>query len=249
MMINPFDVVRDFETEMASFTGAPYAVAVDSCTSALFLSLMWNHNQIVRKQAEISTIRKLMPAIPVVQIPKHTFISVPTAAIRAGFSVVFVDNAWHGSYRLFPLPVYDAACELTPNMFLHTGVLKVGQAVSKSTTVAMLQNYDPPLRYVCLNFQHRKPLPIGRGGMILHNDPDADVWFRKQRFYGREECPLADDPGPTELGWRMYMEPEEASSGLRRLHQWDADNPGGRIVEITYQDLSEIPAFQKHIVQ
>ena len=34
---NPYKVVQMFEEEVAYYTGAPYAVSVDSCTNALFL--------------------------------------------------------------------------------------------------------------------------------------------------------------------------------------------------------------------
>ena len=35
---NPYKIVQMFEEEVAEYTGAPFAVAVDSCTNALFLS-------------------------------------------------------------------------------------------------------------------------------------------------------------------------------------------------------------------
>ena len=35
--MNAYKVVNDFEKAMADFVGSPYAVAVDSCTNALFL--------------------------------------------------------------------------------------------------------------------------------------------------------------------------------------------------------------------
>ncbi len=34
---SPYNIVRMFEEEMAHYTGAKYAVSVDSCTNALFL--------------------------------------------------------------------------------------------------------------------------------------------------------------------------------------------------------------------
>ena len=34
---NPYDIVKMFEEEVAQYTGAPFAVAVDSCTNAVFL--------------------------------------------------------------------------------------------------------------------------------------------------------------------------------------------------------------------
>ena len=36
MGVNPFSVVKDFEDSIAKYTGAKYAVAVDSCTNAVF---------------------------------------------------------------------------------------------------------------------------------------------------------------------------------------------------------------------
>ena len=37
MKHNPYKIVKMFEEEMAEYTGAKYAVSVDSCTNALFL--------------------------------------------------------------------------------------------------------------------------------------------------------------------------------------------------------------------
>jgi len=37
MKNNPYKIVKMFEDEIASYTGSPYAVSIDSCTNALFL--------------------------------------------------------------------------------------------------------------------------------------------------------------------------------------------------------------------
>ena len=37
MKHNPYKIVKMFEEEIAEYTGAKYAVSVDSCTNALFL--------------------------------------------------------------------------------------------------------------------------------------------------------------------------------------------------------------------
>ena len=39
--MNPHQVTKDFEREIAAYCGSPYAVAVNSCTNALFLCLQW----------------------------------------------------------------------------------------------------------------------------------------------------------------------------------------------------------------
>lgn len=226
---NAFDVVKTFEDEAAKFTGAPRAVAVDTCTMALFLSLK------LCRQAH-DTVRDYQPGIsgvfdrlPVVKIPKRTFISVPIMAIQAGWMIQWVDRDWHDYYQLDPLPVFDAAICLRKDMFKEP------------------ERCGSPPHVMCLSFQYRKPLPIGRGGMILHNLTDqADSWLRRARFFGRHEVPIEQDPGPEFLGWHGYMEPERAANGLTQLMRYPDE--GHQVAHVEYPDLSEYEAFKPYTV-
>ena len=96
--MNPYQVVRDFESYMASFVGRPYAVAVDSCTNALFLCCKYLN------------VEKVI-------LPCKTYVSVPCAVINCGGRVEFEDYEWCGSYQLKPYPIYDSACKLAKNMY------------------------------------------------------------------------------------------------------------------------------------
>jgi dTDP-4-amino-4,6-dideoxygalactose transaminase len=100
-MKSPYDVVRDFEQALCEYTGATYAVTVNSCTMALLLAVKWY----IELPMEVS-------------IPKHTYVSVPMSIVHAGGTPVFRDENWHGFYRLQPLPVYDCARMLTSGMYL-----------------------------------------------------------------------------------------------------------------------------------
>lgn len=100
MKTNPFDVVEQFESEIASFAGAKYGIAVDSCTNALFLSLMYCAKQPIT-----------------ITIPARTYISVPASIIHAGYRVKLEDSDWKGVYQLKPLPVYDSAVRFKKNMY------------------------------------------------------------------------------------------------------------------------------------
>lgn len=100
---NAFNIVKDFEFAVAQYTGAPYCVAVNSCTNALFLCLMWLKSQ-GKLPAEI-------------EIPKRTYVSVPMQILHAGSKVIFRDHNWSGAYCLEPTPVFDAARRFTANMF------------------------------------------------------------------------------------------------------------------------------------
>jgi dTDP-4-amino-4,6-dideoxygalactose transaminase len=91
---DPFRVVRDFEAALCEYTGARYAVTVNSCTAALFLSLAW--------------WRKTRGP-DVVEVPARTYVSVPMVALQAGHRVRFVDEEWRGWYIIAPTTIIDSA--------------------------------------------------------------------------------------------------------------------------------------------
>src|SRR3990172_1246007 len=47
LMFEPYDVVRGFEEALAEYTGADFAVAVDSCTAAIFLACVFHQVETV----------------------------------------------------------------------------------------------------------------------------------------------------------------------------------------------------------
>jgi len=103
MLHNPYKIVRMFEEEIAEYTGAPYAISIDSCTNALFL---------ICKYLEVGEVT----------IPSKTYLSVPQSIIHAGGEVVFdrreETNNWKGIYQLKPYPIYDAAKRLKKDMYI-----------------------------------------------------------------------------------------------------------------------------------
>lgn len=94
-----YEVVWEFERQVAAFAGAKYGVATDSCTSALFLCCKY------LKVGEVT-------------LPAMTYISVPAAVIHAGGSVVFKNIAWLGSYHLHPYPIWDSALRFRRGMYV-----------------------------------------------------------------------------------------------------------------------------------
>ena len=97
-MTSPYRVVRDFELAIADYTGSPYAVAVNSCTMALFLCCRFLN-------------------VGKVFLPSRTYISVPMSVIHAGGQVEFENYGWRGMYQLSPYPIWDAARRFTSGMY------------------------------------------------------------------------------------------------------------------------------------
>ena len=101
--MNPHKVTADFEQGLCDYTGSKYAVAIDSCSNALFLCLKYlnvEHQEIT--------------------IPSHTYMSVPCQIMHAGASVKFKpsEEALTGAYKLEPTPVWDSALRFTKNMYI-----------------------------------------------------------------------------------------------------------------------------------
>ena len=101
---NPWDTVRDFEKRIADYAGAPYAVAVDSCTNALLLCLTLGRLRVGRMQ---------------VLVPCKTYVGVAQAVILAGHKCHFILPEWSGWYALTPFSIIDSARRFTKGMYIE----------------------------------------------------------------------------------------------------------------------------------
>ena len=120
----------------------------------------------------------------------RTYISVPMQVLHAGLKVRFVDVQWSGTYRLEPTNIWDCAVRWTKGMYI-------------------------PDSLMCVSFQIKKKVPIGRGGMILTNDKDAYEWLKLASYDGRDLSTDFTSKGHFHmLGWHMYMTPEDAARGI-----------------------------------
>jgi dTDP-4-amino-4,6-dideoxygalactose transaminase len=199
----PYEITRRFERALCEYTGAPFAVAVNSGTAAILLAVEWH-----RLNADWSRT---------IEIPKRTYVSVPCAIIDAGGRPRFRDEGWSGVYQLKPLPVWDCARRFTSGMYV-------------------------PGQFQCVSFAAAKILGAEQGGAILHDNAEADAWFRRMRFDGRTEGvdPLEDTFDL--VGHHCIMIPSVAATLLVRLHHLPKHNED--LGPHTYPDLSLHPAFK-----
>lgn len=217
---NPYQVVADFERAVAAYTRAPYCVAVNSCTMALLLAVAYHLRALpLRDRPWVGR--------PAIEIPKHTYVSVPMSIVHAGGRPIFRDEAWRGMYRLKPLPIWDCARRFTSGMY-GAGCYER----QRGSAGGML----------CVSFHWSKILGIQQGGAILHESPEADAWLRKARFDGRTEGVAPKDDTFSFIGHHAIMSPEIAAEGLVRLHflpQHNDDVPND-----DYPDLSTMEIFR-----
>ena len=202
--MNQHQVTKDFEKALCDYTGAKYAVAVSSCTAALFLCCKYHK-------------------VGLVSLPARTYVSVPMAVIHAGGKVTFVPGwHWRGEYNLYPYPIWDSARRFTGGMYSDY--------------------YWKDDQFVCVSFHASKILGLEQGGAILHDNEDADKWFRRARFDGRSEGVPPKEDKFDMLGWHCYMNPSTAAQGLLKLHSLPKHNDD--LPNDDYPDLSQFEIFK-----
>jgi dTDP-4-amino-4,6-dideoxygalactose transaminase len=103
MLVDSWKTVEEFERRMADYCGAPYAVAVDTCTAALFLCLKYRG----------------LVGIDIARVPSKTYLGVACAVIHSGAKLILDDRPWIGSYPITfdSQPIVDSACWLVRRMY------------------------------------------------------------------------------------------------------------------------------------
>lgn len=105
MAVGVHKITEDFEKKVSEYTGAPYAVALDNMSNALFLALYYE---------KVNGLE--------ISIPSRTYMSVPCEIIHAGAKVKFEPVAGktiRGAYQLKPTKVWDCALRFTANMYVQ----------------------------------------------------------------------------------------------------------------------------------
>jgi dTDP-4-amino-4,6-dideoxygalactose transaminase len=109
MASNVYRNTQEFEEALSDYTGAPYVVALDNMSNALFLALYYEKNISKKITSESITI------------PSRTYPSVPCEIIHAGLKVSFEQvegKTIKGAYNLVGSNVWDSALRFTADMYI-----------------------------------------------------------------------------------------------------------------------------------
>ena len=96
-----FDKILKFETALAEFTGAPYAVMTDCCTHAIELCLRYDQ-------------------VKECQLTPYTYLSIPMTMHKLGINYTYLDHEWQrwiGEYPIVDTRIWDSARLLQRNMY------------------------------------------------------------------------------------------------------------------------------------
>lgn len=250
-----------FENELAVFLGAPYVVTVNSCTSALFLSLLVHGIGLGDE----------------VICPSLTWCSTANAALYLGAKPVFCDVDTN-TFCVTPELIKEKLTSKTRAvMVVHMGGLAVEVDRIRAVLpehVVIIEDAAHALgakfadgrpvgssgNLTCFSFYANKNLSTGEGGAIALFNGDlaerlsslrqhglmADAWKR----FSHPQCALV--PGLTELGYKMNYTDLQACIGrvqLRRQQEFHATRLNiAKSYHERLRDLMPALHFQEHIL-
>lgn len=164
--------VAELEREFAEFMGVPFALAVSSCSAALFLSL---------KALDLQPGGKVL-------LPAFTFAAVPSAVVHAGGEPILVDVV--ENYRIdmndFEAKLSkDVKAVIISHMRGHTSDMDAIMALCNARRIPVIEDAAHSLGTLwsgkkigtigqigCFSFQSFKLMNAGEGGMLITHDPD-----------------------------------------------------------------------------
>ena len=165
--------VAKMEREFAEFMGVPFALAVSSCSAALFLSL---------RAIGIQPGDKVL-------LPAFTFAAVPSAVVHAGGEPILVEVA--ENYRIamndFEAKLSnDVKAVIISHMRGHTSDMDAIMQLCDDRRIPVIEDAAHSLGTLwsgrkigtigltgCFSFQSFKLMNAGEGGMLITGDPDV----------------------------------------------------------------------------
>lgn len=159
------------EAEFAELMGSRYALAVSSCSAALFISI---------KALDLPKGAKIL-------IPAFTFAAVPSAVVHADCVPVLVEVG--SDYRVdiadLEAKLDDAQAVLISHMRGHTSDMDAIMALCDARGIPVIEDAAHSLgttwagrkigtigRIGCFSFQSYKLVNAGEGGILITDDPE-----------------------------------------------------------------------------
>lgn len=242
--------VEAFETEFAAFTGAPHAVAVSNCTTALHLALLAAG---VKPGDEVVTV-------------SHSYIATANSVAYCGAIPVFVDID-PATYNIDPALIEQAlSAKTSAILVVHQmglpcdmaavvdiakakGLPVIEDAACASGSEILWQGQWEKVGKVhgdvaCFSFHPRKIMSTGDGGMLTTTHADWAAKFKLLRQHGMSvpdtvrhgSAQVIFETHPV-LGYNYRMTDIQAAVGREQLKRLPGIVARRRALAVRYAEL------------
>lgn len=219
--------VEEFEEMFASYVGARFAVAMTSCTTALFAALR---------------LSGIGPGCEVI-IPSLSFIATANAVVHCGAIPVFADvdpetcnidvRAIEGlitEKTKAVMPVHQmglpADLDTISDLAKAYDLVVIEDAACAIGSKYKEKNIGGHGNIACFSFHPRKIITTGEGGMVVTDDPDTAMALRRFRHHGMSISDLERHQSSRmiietypEVGYNFRMTDIQAAIGIRQMEK------------------------------
>ena len=129
--------------------------------------------------------------VKTINVPYRTYLSIPFLSNKLDINLKWKDENWKDYY------------------YLNHNIIDAAVLWEKDSYI--------PGTFMCISFQFKKHLSLGRGGVILTDSKDAALKLKKMSYDGRDPDVPWMEQNIDSMGYHYYMTPETASLGLKKL--------------------------------
>ena len=220
--------VAAFEQKFASYVGARFAIAVNSCTAALHLA---------------NVLIDLGPGDEVI-VPSLTFAATANAVAMTGATVIFADIHSDDDWTIDP---EDIAAKITNKtravVIMHYGGYACDmqriRTICKDAGIVLIEDAAHALtgyldgkhlgtlgEFGCYSFFSNKVMTTAEGGMLVTDDSDLADRARRMRSHGQSKTAIDRINGALgydieEAGYNYRLDDIRAALGLSQMDRLD----------------------------
>ena len=152
-----------------------------------------------------------------INCPVRTYISIPFLSKKLNLKLQWDNDVWKDYYYVTP-DIIDAAVLWKKNSYI-------------------------PNTYMCISFQFKKHLSLGRGGIILTDDKQSAIDLKRLSYDGRHPDIPWREQDIDMIGYHYYMNPEIAQIGLDKFDK-AVDTPPREWKYEDWPDLTTMKIFK-----
>ena len=154
-----------------------------------------------------------------ITVPKRTYLSIPFLSKKLNIELKWKDENWEDYYYIGDTNIIDAAVLWKKNSYISN-------------------------TFMCVSFQFKKHLALGRGGIILTDNKREAIELKKMTYDGRDPNIPWRQQNIKSIGYHYYMTPETAKNGLNKLPKAIKTPPKKWKVN-DWPDLTKMDIFKK----